>query len=161
MRRWIASLLQKVRRTHKVCSKSLLTQGNLIVCLSCNSPVGQHVRFMNMEFSPTHLSCIWGVTNRNTMIVNALTMESHIRLTRNKFGLGCMDSGCQATWIFRVKTLVQAMGASTESDFRGYHEGNEEEKMKVKFLVLLPGKRGQEWTAWRAFANSNELQNSQ
>lgn len=53
------------------------------------------------------------------------------------------------------------MGASTESDFRGYHEGNEEEKMKVKFLSLSPGKRGQEWTAWCAFANSNELQNSQ
>lgn len=34
---------------------------------------------------------------------------------------------------------MQAIGASTETDFRACHEGKEE-RMKVNFLFYLPGK---------------------
>lgn len=63
----------------------------------------------------------------------ALTIASH---KENKFGLSHVGSGCQGTGVSQVKTLVQAMGARTESDFTAFQERNKEEKRKVKFLSI-------------------------
>lgn len=40
--------------------------------------------FMNMDFSHTHLSRIWGVTNRHARRAKAPTIESHMSLTRKQ-----------------------------------------------------------------------------
>lgn len=118
----------------RLVPKSLLTQGNLILCRSPSTQVSQRVWSMNTDFSHTHLSHIWGVANRHTRIAKALTIESHIKLTKKT----SLDSGCQGTWVSRVKTLVQAMEARTESDFRAYQEGNKrgEKESKISFYLV-------------------------
>lgn len=88
----------------------------------------------------TSLSRLRG--HRHTRIAKAVTIASH---KENKFGLSHGDSGCQGTGVSRVKTLLQAVEARTESDFTAYQERNKEEKRKVKFLSISRGKREKKW----------------
>lgn len=125
---------------HARSAPNLCWRKEIWLCLSPSSRVSQHAWFMNTEFSCTHLSHIWSVTERNTMIANALTMESHIRLTRKQVWTWLHGLRLPKNLNFRSKNTCASNRSKHWDWLQSLPWGKRGERMKVNFLFYLPGK---------------------